>query len=205
MKQQFEYFPTYNRLYCKLLLIQKECILSDTPYYINHNFVSGKFKCPQMRNAVFRSALENAGYQWSVTHCTSDATKTNAPFTFVLDIFKAFLIQNDVNESNAKNDTQKQLLSQELFHKDKVVNFTVTRKAQNANKDKLYKLPPPNWGPKKSAKQTYTKRKGQEEDNDGNHLWNDVLQGDKKGNDDEDTITFKHRRRGSGRGRGRGR
>merc|ERR1712129_43593 len=58
LEKNFKYFPTFNRLSCKLKIIERECRLNDSPYFISQNKLSRRFSCDQMKNSILRSVLE---------------------------------------------------------------------------------------------------------------------------------------------------
>eukprot|EP00487_Bulimina_marginata_P003685 TRINITY_DN18878_c0_g1_i1.p1 TRINITY_DN18878_c0_g1~~TRINITY_DN18878_c0_g1_i1.p1 ORF type:complete len:138 (+),score=0.52 TRINITY_DN18878_c0_g1_i1:89-502(+) len=89
-----------------------------------------------MKNCVFRSVLENAKYEWSLTHCTSEGTKTNAPFPFILDVFRQYMIQNNVTSKSTKNVMAQKLLSAASAKTDKIINFTLNKKRHKNAKQK---------------------------------------------------------------------
>eukprot|EP00485_Elphidium_margaritaceum_P009021 CAMPEP_0202685508 /NCGR_PEP_ID=MMETSP1385-20130828/1295_1 /ASSEMBLY_ACC=CAM_ASM_000861 /TAXON_ID=933848 /ORGANISM="Elphidium margaritaceum" /LENGTH=575 /DNA_ID=CAMNT_0049339879 /DNA_START=110 /DNA_END=1838 /DNA_ORIENTATION=+ len=164
LRQRFSYVPTHDRLLGKLLIIQRECKLNHVPYFVHHNYFALKVStaCPQMKNAVFRSVLENAGYQWSLSHCTPDATKTDAPFTFICRVVKEWLIKHDINAQSVR--VQNNVIAQKLLSgnaalpsDDTIIDFSLTKNAKDANKEKLFKMTPKNWGPKKAASSSKNK------------------------------------------------
>ena len=135
----------------EFLMVREECKLNDSPYFVDHNHFGHGLKAQQLKNSVFRSVLENANYRWSMTHCTPDATKTDAPWEFICDVFRECLLKKGVDAESADNALAKKLLSDAPMT-TKTINFSLTKRARNGNKLKLYKNPPPNWGPMAAAK-----------------------------------------------------
>lgn len=56
------------------------------PLYYEHGHLMNIVKAPVQKYLFTQSALMNAGYRVSISHCNPNAIKTNAPPTFLWDI-----------------------------------------------------------------------------------------------------------------------
>jgi tRNA (guanine26-N2/guanine27-N2)-dimethyltransferase len=72
-----------------LMLISEE--LHDQPLYYEPDQLMRVIKCSMPKMAIFRSALLNAGFRCSGSHCNPKALKTNAPVQFIWDVCRAWV------------------------------------------------------------------------------------------------------------------
>lgn len=70
--------------------------LPDCALYLDLHSVSSTLKCTPPRHEVFKSALLNAGYRVSGTHCSPLGVKTDAPWDAIWDIMRAWVIDHPV-------------------------------------------------------------------------------------------------------------
>mmetsp|Transcript_83173 Transcript_83173/g.101923 ORF Transcript_83173/g.101923 Transcript_83173/m.101923 type:complete len:536 (-) Transcript_83173:33-1640(-) len=144
----FEWFPTYSRLECRLKLIEQE--LSTAPFFYITNIICKKLKLDQIPLKKLRSALSNMGFDHSLTHCNSDATKTSATYGAIIDIYKKWY------SKSSKNNYKMNELGKKIFrmrgdtYSD--ISFNLNKNVMQLIKMKLFKNPPLKWGPKPMAK-----------------------------------------------------
>jgi tRNA (guanine26-N2/guanine27-N2)-dimethyltransferase len=81
-----ERFATNKRIIGMLTVVSKE--VPDAPLYYPHSLLSSKLKINSPPIASIRSAIWNAGYNCSQTHCKPDGIKTNAPINVLFDIYR---------------------------------------------------------------------------------------------------------------------
>lgn len=60
--------------------------LPDIPLYYEYDQLMHVVKSAVPKSIDFRSALMNAGYRCSISHCNPKAIKTDAPTSFLWDI-----------------------------------------------------------------------------------------------------------------------
>ncbi|VDD90476.1 unnamed protein product [Enterobius vermicularis] len=81
-----ENLATYNRLLGVLTVIAEE--LQDVPLYYENDQLWHIIKSPVPKSLLVRSAILNAGYRCSISHCNPKAIKTDAPLDFLWDIVR---------------------------------------------------------------------------------------------------------------------
>ena len=100
---------------------------------------------------LIRSALLNANFQISLTHCQANCIKTTAPPKFVYDIMREWIKTHPVRE--AKGDAK--TILDKAITSEQPINFQKHKDAEPASrKIKLVRFqenPTANWGPKKRA------------------------------------------------------
>lgn len=77
----------------------------DVPLYISVSLIARNVHaiCPPLES--FKSALLNAGYQVSISHCHPLGIKTNAPMTFLYDILKEWIKSHPVHSDKHASDS----------------------------------------------------------------------------------------------------
>lgn len=84
---------TLARLEGMLSVVSEE--LPDVPLYYAHDQLANAVKCPAPKLSAIRSALLNAGFRCSISHCNAKAIKTDAPTTLLWDICREWVSLND--------------------------------------------------------------------------------------------------------------
>jgi hypothetical protein len=115
-----------------LMLISEE--LHDQPLYYEPDQLMRVIKCSMPKMAIFRSALLNAGFHCSGSHCNPKALKTNAPVQFIWDVCRAWVRKKSQmgNLQRGPNKYQSFLHLIWLKFLLTVMNFT-TFKAKKSN------------------------------------------------------------------------
>ncbi|XP_065220362.1 tRNA (guanine(26)-N(2))-dimethyltransferase isoform X1 [Planococcus citri] len=93
---------THKRMIGMLTVIKEE--LNDVPLFYTIDVLSSKIHCPNIPLAKFRSALLNAGYRVSSSHCKVNSIKTDAPQTFIWDVFRQWVKTNPVAQRYLTDD-----------------------------------------------------------------------------------------------------
>lgn len=129
--------------------------LPDAPFFVHPQSLASKIKTSSPSHKAFISAICNAGYQASYTHAMAGAVKTDAPYSVLWDIFRAWIIMEGKEPKNKEGSPgfaimQKKepsievsfadhprALELETFRKQKLLRYQVN--------------PTKYWGPKAKA------------------------------------------------------
>ncbi|ETN75541.1 hypothetical protein NECAME_03731, partial [Necator americanus] len=105
-----ERLGTHNRLLGVLTNVAEEL---DEPLYYEHDQLFNVVKCCVPKAVSVRSAILNAGYKVSGSHCNPRALKTNAPVDFLWDIcrlaVRTFSVYFLINSSDIINRRRQHL------------------------------------------------------------------------------------------------
>lgn len=142
---------TYDRLLGVLTVIAEE--LLDVPLYYENDQMWHIIKSPVPKSLVVRSAILNAGYRCSISHCNPKAIKTDAPLDFLWDVVRT-VAKNNANGSRLDYQSSgKRILEAPIKHK---IDLRINPEAQAKSKaDSLLRFQcnkGKNWGPKNKAK-----------------------------------------------------
>ena len=147
IRSKKDQFAGYSKIQGLLTTAIEE--LPDAPFFINLHDICKTVKCTPMRGEVFRSALINAGYRVSGTHCSPLGIKTDAPWDVVWDIMRCWVAQHP--NKLAPGSVAEKILSvaPELKADFTRVASAVHHKGKGGKKIARYPMnPAPNWGPK---------------------------------------------------------
>ncbi|KAL4215733.1 N2,N2-dimethylguanosine tRNA methyltransferase [Rhizopus microsporus] len=158
VKENESEYGTSARMKGMLTVIKEEV---NTPFYWTLASLCGALHCNSIPMIDLYSAILNAGYNVSSSHCAKQSVKTDAPASVMWDIMRAWVKKHPVVMKNiAENSPARTILSKEPSIE---VNFTKHPKAVSQSKSEglvRYQVnPTPNWGPKARAGQ---KRKTEE-------------------------------------------
>ncbi|GAB5592984.1 RNA methyltransferase tRNA(m5U54)methyltransferase [Umbelopsis nana] len=150
VKANEEKFGTSERMKGMLTVINEEL---DDPFYWTLGNLCGTLHCNSIKMVDLCSAILNAGYKFSSSHCSPEAVKTNAPAHVMWDIMKGWVKTNPVVMKNIpENSPARKILAQEPKFE---ANFTRHKDAIPPSRHiKLVRYqvnPTPNWGPKARA------------------------------------------------------
>ncbi|VDM53609.1 unnamed protein product [Angiostrongylus costaricensis] len=140
-----ERLGTHNRLLGVLTNVSEEL---DVPLYYEHDQLFNVVKCSVPKLIAVKSAILNAGYKVSGSHCNPRALKTDAPTSFLWDIY--------INRQKSVEFVKSILweIKFGLFRSE--VNFQLHPKATFQTKtDQMVRFQcnkGKNWGPKAKAK-----------------------------------------------------
>ncbi|MCP9260829.1 tRNA (Guanine(26)-N(2))-dimethyltransferase [Dirofilaria immitis] len=143
---------TYFRTLGVLTVIAEE--LPDIPLYYEYDQLMHIVKSAVPKAVDFRSALMNAGYRCSISHCNPKAMKTDAPTSFLWDIARTVAKNNNVTSDRFTEECAgKVILEQEIKHE---IIFRLHPEALEKSKiDSLLRFQQSkgkNMGPKAKAK-----------------------------------------------------
>jgi tRNA (guanine26-N2/guanine27-N2)-dimethyltransferase len=153
-------YGTNARMKGMLSVISEEI---DAPLYWTLGRLTGTIHCNSMPILDLYSAILNAGYKVSSSHCQPQSVKTDAPASVIWDIFRAWVKKNPVVMKNiAENSPARKILAKEPSIE---VDFTkhpeASAESRNVNLVRYQVNPTANWGPKARAGK---KRKADEEE-----------------------------------------
>lgn len=146
------------------------------PFYFHPANVAGLFHCASPALAPVVSALLNAGYKVSRSHCVAGSVKTDASRAAVYDLMRCWIRTNTVKEERLKpNSAAKGLLSKRDADGQPAVSTEFDLDTHNAGADAVirganarnasgrlvrYQMnPQANWGPGTAAKGHRTKQR----------------------------------------------
>ncbi|KAI8138257.1 N2,N2-dimethylguanosine tRNA methyltransferase [Fennellomyces sp. T-0311] len=150
VKENESNYGTHQRMKGMMTVISEE---TDAPLYWTLQRLCGTLHCTSIPMVDLFSAILNAGYKVSVSHCGPATIKTDAPSEIVWDVMRAYVKKKPVVMSNiAENSPARAILAKEPSIK---VDFTRHPDAKSESKTiKLVRYqqnPTPNWGPKARA------------------------------------------------------
>ncbi|CAI4222927.1 unnamed protein product [Auanema sp. JU1783] len=142
---------THNRL---LGVLSNVCDELDEPLYYEHDQLANVVKCCVPKAINVRSAILNAGYQVSGSHCNPRALKTTAPPSFLWDIIRTVAVEGNVNNNKLDEKAPgRRILEKQITNK---IDFTLHPLATNQTKsDQMIRFQcnkGKNWGPRQKAK-----------------------------------------------------
>lgn len=140
------------------MLVQAKEELSDVPFYFSPQSLSSIVRTSSLPQRKFVSALCNAGYRVSSTHALPGGIKTDAPFSYIWDIYRQWIEDSHHGEisKRLKPSSPGSFLLQSLGAKSKVVFEDHPRalELEKIRKSKVVRYqenPTKNWGPKAKA------------------------------------------------------
>jgi len=138
------------------LLSVAETELQDQPLYWSYPDICKTLRIHSPSPKLVYSALLNAGYRISQTHCSEMGFKTDAPQKVVWDCFRA-LVKKFPRKGKASPDSagDKILAKEPEF----VADFTINKGSNFKLEVPRFVPNPPNWGPKSKAGGTGRGRK----------------------------------------------
>ncbi|XP_034252732.1 probable tRNA (guanine(26)-N(2))-dimethyltransferase isoform X2 [Thrips palmi] len=142
-----EKFGTCKRIEGMLSVVEEE--LEDIPLYYKLDRLSSLMGISTMPVLTFSSAILNAGYRLSQSHCKPSSFKTDAPQKFVWDVLRAWEKENPASEKRLKEGTvSAKLLSKAITH---TVDFKMHPEANPDSRQRgkcRYQINPLKfWGP----------------------------------------------------------
>ncbi|ORY89205.1 N2,N2-dimethylguanosine tRNA methyltransferase [Syncephalastrum racemosum] len=141
-------YGTNVRMKGMLSVISEEV---DAPLYWTLSRLAGTLHCNSLPMNDLFSAILNAGYEVSVSHCHPESVKTNAPSSVVWDIMRAHVKRMPVVMENiAENSPARSILAkQPTIEVDFTHNPAVIKKSRSLVRYQTN--PTANWGPKPRA------------------------------------------------------
>ncbi|XP_074595229.1 tRNA methyltransferase 1 [Brevipalpus obovatus] len=144
---------TFKRIKGMIEVISEE--LPDVPLFYCSDLMAQKIHGISPPAHILRSALLNAGYRVSISHCHPTSLKTDAPNNFLWDIFKEWAKKSSCPNENKlkKDDIAKSILQKPTTSE---ISFSIHSLANPASKNQKllrFQVNPPFWGPKSRAKE----------------------------------------------------
>lgn len=132
--------------HCSLLTNASE-ELPDCPLYVDTHDICRVVGTTAMSLDRFASALINAGFRASTTHCNSRSIKTDAPWDLIWDIVRTIAKQHPSNRHFDQESYVGKLLAKSITHE-----ITFSRKSFSKSRQQgMTRFPenPGGWGPMK--------------------------------------------------------
>lgn len=150
-------FGTVDRIKGMLTVAKEEL---EIPFYFPLSLVANVLHCNVPPIISFYSALLNAGYDVSGSHCEPAVFKTNAPMEIIWSIAQHWIQTNcpdySLDKLSVHSPAYKIATNSNLKIKDLVIDFTLHPLANpSSRKHKLVRYqenPTKNWGPKARPK-----------------------------------------------------
>ncbi len=147
VRSKKESFAAFDKIQGLLTMCIEE--IPDAPLYLNLHDICKTLRSTPMRHETFRSALINAGYKVSGTHCTPLGIKTNAPWSAIWDILRCWVIEHPVRITPGSSAEAILAKAPELKADFSRAPSAVQYKGKGKAKVARYPLnPEANWGPK---------------------------------------------------------
>ncbi|CAO3595152.1 unnamed protein product [Absidia cylindrospora] len=148
VKDSEQSYGTHKRMKGMLSVIQEEV---EDPCYWTIQRICGTLHCNGIPMLDLFSAILNAGYRVSSSHCGPQTIKTNAPPIVVWDILREFVKKHPVVMANIDEDSP----ARRILAKEPTTAVDFTRhpnaKPESRNSVRYQQNPAPNWGPKARA------------------------------------------------------
>ncbi|GMH35110.1 hypothetical protein BSKO_02978 [Bryopsis sp. KO-2023] len=169
--------------------------LSDCPLFFDTHDVCKTVGISAIKLDMFASALSNAGYRASTTHCNSKAIKTDAPWEFVWDIVRAAAKKQCATRTFDPNTYAGKLMAKEVTHEIVFSNKSISK----SRKDGLIRFPgnPEGcWGPRRrhgrevpeEASSGGKERVTKKSEGDGNGVGSEGAKAAKRGREVETVV-----------------
>ncbi|KAI7870600.1 N2,N2-dimethylguanosine tRNA methyltransferase [Spinellus fusiger] len=161
-----ESYGTHQRMTGMLTVIHEEV---EAPLYWTLARLCGTLHCNSIPMLSLFSAVLNAGYKVSVSHCGPQTMKTNAPSGLVWDVLRCWVKKYPVVMTNiAENSPARAILAQPpAIEADFTRHADACPKSRSVNLVRYQINPTANWGPKaragKKRKQSEKEEKEKEE------------------------------------------
>lgn len=142
-------YPGYDKIHALLTNVSEE--LLDCPLHYDIHGMSQCLKVTPPPMALFRSAIINAGYRVSSSHCNPLAVKTDAPVEVLWDILRCWVKEHPVKAQTEKTP------GSVILEKEPAVKANWTRvngaftQSQRDGVTRFPNNPEANWGPKMRA------------------------------------------------------
>lgn len=137
----------YLQCECCRLLTNAAEELPDCPLYVDTHDICRVVGTTAISLDSFASALMNAGFRASTTHCNSKAIKTDAPWGLIWDVVRTTAKQHLSNRQFNEESYVGKLLAKEITHD---ISFS-RRTFSKSRRAGMTRFPenPNGWGPMK--------------------------------------------------------
>ena len=139
-------FRTSRRIRGMLQIAKEE--LPEVPLYHHLDSMAKVLRCSLPSMAMARSAILNAGYKVSYSHASRGSLKTDAPVSFLWNMFKKWIQMNPLKKEMAQSPG-KVILSKPITEE---ISFEIRSdqepQSRKSNMLRYQENPERNWGPK---------------------------------------------------------
>ena len=136
--------------------------LSDVPFFYNFGNLFNSLRLPATATTPLRSAILNAGYRLSMTHCKPGCFKTDAPIDFIYDVLRTSAKEKgqELSKKHSENTVAARLHKREIKHTN--ISFTKVAAAAKRKELSFPVNPEKNWGPRARAGTKRAAERGEE-------------------------------------------
>mgnify|MGYP001128069465 FL=1 len=151
-----EKYGTHKRMLGTITNMLDEMKLPHVPFFYTISQLSNTLHLQTPKLDAFRSALVSLGYKVASTHCAPGAVKTDAPYSVILDVMRAWHAIAPAKLSKvSENSPAFKILSIPPSRTN--ISFDIVEEAKAITHTKTgvklgrYPIHPPNWGPGSKA------------------------------------------------------
>ncbi|KAE8808302.1 putative tRNA (guanine(26)-N(2))-dimethyltransferase 1 [Hordeum vulgare] len=149
-------YPAYNKITSVLTTVSEE--LHDIPLFFSLHNISGTVKCTSPSAVMFRSAVINAGYQISSSHCNPLGLKSDAPWDVIWDIMRCWVKNHPIKEQPRDSAGTAILSKSPQLEANFSRAVAALSKAQMKKVNRFLPNPESHWGPKVRAGRRITNK-----------------------------------------------
>ena len=146
LRERKSQFASFDKLQGLLTNCLEE--LPDIPFYVNIHDACSVLKASVPKSEVFKSALINAGYRVSPSHCSPLAIKTDAPWSVIWDILRCWVQEHPVKVKEGTSAAKILAKEPELKADFSRATGSMIPDKKGKNKVPRFVLNPDNWGPR---------------------------------------------------------
>ncbi|VAH89302.1 unnamed protein product [Triticum turgidum subsp. durum] len=132
--------------------------LHDIPLFFSLHNISGTVKCTSPSAVMFRSAVINAGYQISSSHCNPLGLKSDAPWDVIWDIMRCWVKNHPIKEQPRDSPGTAILSKSPQLEANFSRAVAALSKAQVKKVNRFLPNPESHWGPKVRAGRRITSK-----------------------------------------------
>ncbi|VAI07268.1 unnamed protein product [Triticum turgidum subsp. durum] len=156
VRQMKDRYPAYNKITSVLTTVSEE--LHDIPLFFSLHNISGTVKCTSPSAVMFRSAVINAGYQISSSHCNPLGLKSDAPWDVIWDIMRCWVKNHPIKEQPRDSPGTAILSKSPQLEANFSRAVAALSKAQVKKVNRFLPNPESHWGPKVRAGRRITSK-----------------------------------------------
>lgn len=156
VRQMKDRYPAYNKITSVLTTVSEE--LHEIPLFFSLHNISGTVKCTSPSAVMFRSAVINAGYQISSSHCNPLGLKSDAPWDVIWDIMRCWVKNHPIKEQPRDSPGTAILSKSPQLEANFSRAVAALSKAQVKKVNRFLPNPESHWGPKVRAGRRITSK-----------------------------------------------
>ncbi|PIN27199.1 tRNA (guanine(26)-N(2))-dimethyltransferase [Handroanthus impetiginosus] len=149
-------YPAFERISAVLTTISEE--LPDVPLFLSLHNLCATLKCTSPSAVIFRSAVINAGYRISGSHCNPLGLKTDAPMDVIWDIMRCWVKNHPVKAQPSDQAGSVILAKEPVLQANFARAVASLSKAQAKKVARFLPNPERHWGPKVRAGRQITSK-----------------------------------------------